>query len=326
LIGLSKKSRLIQSRQRLDEPRQHGELSLYDHRHRDSAPEDHFRIVVRRRLLYADAALAFSSLEHNRNENRDRIDPGGKHMPRRRDDGQDVLAYRVLLRGDTVWANGAGELSMSISRASQNLPMASPVPEVWRISEEPMVSVIVPLASGEAEPRDLIALLPQDFEIILARGGTRATSMNEAAAIVKGRYLWFIHADTILAPDAVRALQRLLPREDAILYFDLRFDSGLLMRLTELCVHFRSRVLGLPFGDQALCLSRQTFSTLGAYDERVIHGEDHLLVRKAHRAGIAVAPVGATLVTSARKYRRNGWFRTTWQHLCLTLRQMVQPL
>lgn len=215
---------------------------------------------------------------------------------------------------------------MSMPRASQSLPMAAPVPEVCRTSEEPMVSVIVPLASEEAEPQGLIALLPQDFEIILARGGTRATSMNGAAAIAKGRYLWFIHADTILASDAVRALQRRLPREDAILYFDLRFDAGLLMRLTEMGVHFRSRVLGLPFGDQALCLSRDTFSRLGAYDERTIHGEDHLLVRKAHRAGIAVEPVGATLVTSARKYRRHGWFRTTLLHLCLTLRQTVRPL
>jgi GT2 family glycosyltransferase len=204
--------------------------------------------------------------------------------------------------------------------------MATPVPEVWRTSSEPMVSVIVPLASGEAEPQGLIALLPQDFEIIIVCGGTRASSMNRGADIAKGRYLWFIHADTVLAPEAILALQSRLPSDKAILYFDLRFDGGLLMRLTELGVHFRSRVLGLPFGDQALCVSRQTFSALGGYDERAIHGEDHLLVRKAHRAGLSVEPVGATLVTSARKYHRNGWLRTTWLHLRLTLRQTVQPL
>ncbi len=185
-----------------------------------------------------------------------------------------------------------------------------------------VVSAIIPLSESEAEPDDLLASLPRDFEIILARGGTRASCMNLAAGTARGRYLWFIHADTVLSAEAVPALLHCIAKEPGgLVYFNLRFDFGGLMRLTELGVWFRSRCLGLPFGDQALCLPAATFRALGGFDEAAISGEDHLLVRKAHGAGVPVSPAGASLVTSARKYRRNGWLRTTWTHLRLTVRQ-----
>ncbi|WP_284180063.1 glycosyltransferase [Rhabdaerophilum sp. SD176] len=189
--------------------------------------------------------------------------------------------------------------------------------------KEPALSVIIPLATGEVRPVRLLDSLPPSFEIILARGGTRASSMNRAAAMASGKYLWFVHADTILSSDAIEALQACLQKAEAIYYFDLRFDGSPLMRLTELGVHFRSRCFGIPFGDQALCLSHEAFMRLGGYDERTSTGEDHLLIQKAHRLGMPVRPVGVTVLTSARKYARNGWFRTTWHHLRLTFRQAL---
>lgn len=191
--------------------------------------------------------------------------------------------------------------------------------------DETLVSAIIPLSIREAEPGALLATLPRTFEIILARGGTRASSMNAAALAARGRHLWFVHADTAVTPDAVEALLAQLNREsDALRYFDLRFDGGALMRLTELGVWFRSRALGIPFGDQALCLPAHWFKALGGYAEAAAHGEDHLLVRQARRAGLPVHPVGKTVLTSARKYRSNGWFRTTLTHWRLTLQQALR--
>lgn len=192
-------------------------------------------------------------------------------------------------------------------------------------AEGALVSVIIPLAEREAVPEALLASLPKTFEIILARGGTRASSMNQAASVARGRHLWFVHADTTLSAEAVPILLEQLHEQPAALrYFDLRFDGGALMRLTEGGVSFRSRVFGLPFGDQALCLPAATFHALGGYDETAAHGEDHQLVRDARRAGLACQPVGATIMTSARKYRDKGWFRTTFLHLRLTLLQSLR--
>jgi len=192
-------------------------------------------------------------------------------------------------------------------------------------AEGALVSVIIPLAEHEGVPEALLATLPKTFEIILARGGTRASSMNQAASVARGRHLWFVHADTTLGEDAVsKLLMGLQEQHAALRYFDLRFDGGGLMRLTEGGVRFRSRVFDLPFGDQALCLPAATFHALGGYDETAAHGEDHQLVRDARRAGLAIQPVGATVTTSARKYRDRGWLRTTFLHLRLTLLQSLR--
>jgi hypothetical protein len=108
-------------------------------------------------------------------------------------------------------------------------------------------------------------------------------------------------------------------------WFDLAFleDGPRLVRLNAWGARLRSRVFGLPFGDQGLVLPAASFAALGGYDESVRYGEDHLLVWAAHAARLPVIPVGATLYTSARTYARNGWLLTTLCHWMLTLRQAL---
>jgi hypothetical protein len=195
------------------------------------------------------------------------------------------------------------------------VPAAEPGPD-------PLISIVVPLAPTEPWPDALLAFLPRDAEIILARGGSRAASLNRGASQARGQFLWFIHADTQLSPQACGKLVASLAQDPkALRYFDLTFDQGGAMHLTALGVWLRSHLLGLPFGDQAFCLPAATFRSLGGYDETLSAGEDHRLVWRARQAGVPLRPVGATLVTSARKYRERGWLSTTCRHLWLTTRQ-----
>jgi hypothetical protein len=187
--------------------------------------------------------------------------------------------------------------------------------------DPPALSVVVPLAAHEPPPEGLIGSLPADMEVILARGGTRAEALNAGAAAARGAVLWFLHADTRLPEGAVEALGAAIRREPrALLFFDLAFDGPAVMALNATGARFRSRLLRLPFGDQALCLDAGLFRQLGGYPA-VPRGEDHLLVWRAHRAGVPVRPVGASVTTSSRRYRARGWARTTALHLALTLRQ-----
>ena len=103
-------------------------------------------------------------------------------------------------------------------------------------------------------------------------------------------------------------------------YFDLRFaaDGPVAVHLNALGVRLRSRVLGLPFGDQGFFLPAATFARLGGFDPSLPHGEDHALVWAARRAGVPLVAAGAPLYTSARKYAEHGWLRTTVRHVRLT--------
>lgn len=217
------------------------------------------------------------------------------------------------------------------------------------MSARPVVSVIVPVGPDESGPFPLLSqlsALPPDWELIFAlceprddlvitdcrniytviTYANRAHQMNRAAEVASGRYLWFLHLDSKLTPTMVAALhQALAARPQALHYCRLGFaaDGAGPMSVNAWGANLRSRWLGVPFGDQGLCLPAATFRQLGGYPEHVPYGEDHLLVWRARQAGIALNQLQAVLVTSARKYRQRGWLRLTLLYQWRWLRQAL---
>lgn len=156
----------------------------------------------------------------------------------------------------------------------------------------------------------------------------RARQQNAGARAARREWLWFVHADTRITPDTLPALRLFLQRgEPALGWFRLRFDRNgprhlqWMMRINAAGANWRSRRLGLPFGDQGLLIPRLEFDRLDGFDPQLAYGEDHALVWRARRAGLPLRGVDAALVTSARKYAERGWLRTTLHHLRLTADQ-----
>lgn len=156
----------------------------------------------------------------------------------------------------------------------------------------------------------------------------RARQQNAGAEAATRDWLWFVHADTGLTPEALPALAAFLAREEPALgWFRLRFSEEgprtlrLRMRCNALGANWRSRALGLPFGDQGLVLPRAAFARLGGFDTALAYGEDHALVWAARRAGLPLRAIDAALITSPRKYAERGWATTTLRHLRLTAAQ-----
>jgi rSAM/selenodomain-associated transferase 2 len=152
----------------------------------------------------------------------------------------------------------------------------------------------------------------------------RAQQMNCGAEGATRFHLWFLHADSRVSPAGLVALERSLEVAPAALhYFDLTFqDDGPWLTCSNAWgVRFRSRYLGLPFGDQGFCVSREQFLQLGGFNEHAAYGEDHLLVWSARRQGVPIRCVGESIATSARKYEAQGWLRTTLRNAWLTWRQ-----
>lgn len=176
-------------------------------------------------------------------------------------------------------------------------------------------------ADGDDVARATAACAPRWRHVTAPPG--RAAQQNAGAAGTTLPWLWFVHADSRLAPTTLPALAAFLAEgTPALGFFDLRFHDGpALMRLNAFGAWFRSRVLGLPFGDQGLVLPRTLFADVGGFDVRLACGEDHDLVWRARRHGVPLRAVGAPLSTSARKYAERGWGRTTAWTLRETWRQ-----
>lgn len=215
-------------------------------------------------------------------------------------------------------------------------------------AEPPPLSVVVPLGPGETAWRELMAdleALPAGSEVILvAAAGDlqdttvqrstvparrwiqapagRASQLNAGVAAARHPLLCLLHADSRLPAGSLRRLADSLPGRNELAYFDLRFTDGpALMWLNTLGAWIRSRWLGMPFGDQGFVLDRRDFHRLGGFDPQLACGEDHALVWRARRSGLRLKALRAPILTSARKYARDGWWTTTARHLTLTWRQ-----
>lgn len=145
----------------------------------------------------------------------------------------------------------------------------------------------------------------------------RARQMNAGAAAADGRWLLFLHADTQLPSNWREAIAN-ADRDPRVSIGCFRFaldSSSLWARVIELGVRLRVAAFRLPYGDQALFVRRDDFVAEGGYADIPIM-EDVDLVRRFCRRGRLLCAANP-VVTSARKWERDGWIRRTARHLRL---------
>lgn len=136
----------------------------------------------------------------------------------------------------------------------------------------------------------------------------RARQLNQGAEAASHDALVFLHADTLLPPDACAAIERALADHVfggfrvEFLEPGLRFVSGM--------INLRTRFTRAPWGDQAQFARRDAFLRAGGYPDYPIM-EDYELARRMKRLGpVAVLPL--TVRTSGRRFLQQGVLRTTF--------------
>lgn len=144
---------------------------------------------------------------------------------------------------------------------------------------------------------------------------SRGAQLARGCLAAKGQWFLILHADTSLADDWVGPVVQHLGGSGAG-WFRLAFkDGGLAGRLVAGWANLRSR-LGLPYGDQGLLLPAALYGRVGGYPNQPLM-EDVALARalKGHLSGI-----DATAVTSAARYKQQGWLRRGARNLWTLIR------
>jgi hypothetical protein len=128
----------------------------------------------------------------------------------------------------------------------------------------------------------------------------------------------FLHADCRPLPGWEDAVRAFAGTSDKAGYFGLALDDEApAARRLERMVAWRCRVLALPYGDQGLLIHRALYDAVGGYATMPLM-EDVDLARRLGRARLR--PIGATMLGSARRYRRDGYLRRPLRNvLCLSL-------
>lgn len=197
------------------------------------------------------------------------------------------------------------------------VPVLGDTPAVARLLRgsrpDPRVETLV--VDGGADPKldDLTNGRP-DVRVLRCRPG-RGHQMNAGAAAASGHWLLFLHADSVLPPEWLSALPEAgSPVVGGWFRFALD-DPAWQARWLERAVAWRVRLLRLPYGDQGYFVTRTLFHALGGFDDIPLM-EDVAFVRRLVRAG-PVIELPLPLVTSARRWRADGWLRRSARNLVL---------
>jgi len=153
----------------------------------------------------------------------------------------------------------------------------------------------------------------------------RGVQLAAGAAAAKGDWLLFVHADTVLERGWQEAARDFVATGIARAGW-FRFaldDASRAARRLERIVAWRCRVFALPYGDQGLLLPRALYDAAGGYLPLPLM-EDVDLVRRLGRRRLAA--LHARAVTSAARYRRDGWLCRGARNLaCLALWRLGVP-
>lgn len=149
----------------------------------------------------------------------------------------------------------------------------------------------------------------------------RAAQMNAGAEVARGEIIYFLHADTFPPEHYDEKIVHSVSSHSAWGSFRVKFDCH------HLFLNFVTRVTRLNstlfrFGDQSLFVKKALFCSIGKFRTSQIIFEDTDIARRLrlHSKGrIIKTPV----LSSARKFRKNGINRLCWIFICLWVLYVV---
>ncbi|MDM9382918.1 TIGR04283 family arsenosugar biosynthesis glycosyltransferase [Chlorogloeopsis sp. ULAP01] len=177
-------------------------------------------------------------------------------------------------------------------------------------STQPSTGVEVILVDGGSKD-DTVEIAKSWGATVITSNLGRACQMNTGASVASGEILLFLHADTRLPSDFDVMLRKALEKPGVVAgAFALRIDAELAsLRLVEWGVNVRSRFWQMPYGDQAIFLTKEIFDIMDGFPELAIM-EDFELMRRLRKLG-KITFIAVPVITSARRWLQKGVWQTT---------------
>jgi rSAM/selenodomain-associated transferase 2 len=203
-----------------------------------------------------------------------------------------------------------------ISIIVPTLNVAETLPRLLRVLREARIVREIVVADGGSRDDTLRLARGAGAQAVVAPRG-RGIQLAAGAAAANSRWLLFLHADCRPEDGWEEAAAAFISAAGTVRragYFDFALDDpGPAARRLERIVAWRCRVLALPYGDQGLLISRELYDAVGGFAPIPLM-EDVDLVRRLGRRRLA--PIGVRCVVSARRYRRDGYWRRPLRNLC----------
>lgn len=212
----------------------------------------------------------------------------------------------------------AAELSIVIPtlNAARTLPVC-----LAALVEGAIAGLVREVIVTDGGSQDATAEIARDAGAGIVTGlPSRGGQLRRGAQAARGRWLLFLHADTVLEEGWSRAVLAHVQAQVSPAYFRLAFDArGAMPRLVAGWANLRAAVFALPYGDQGLLVSRESYDEAGGFPDQPLM-EDVEIARRLGRP-LMVLPVRAG--TGAERYQRDGWLRRGGRNLLTLTRYMA---
>lgn len=166
-----------------------------------------------------------------------------------------------------------------------------------------------------------LSLAEEAGAVVVSGDKSRGGQLRRGCALAEGDWVLVLHADTQLSsgwPDAV--IDHIDGAPKGAGYFRLSFRAkGLAPRIVAGWANLRSRLFGLPYGDQGLLVSAADYASACGFDDIPLM-EDVALVR---RLPTRPKVMNAVASTSADKYLRQGWLKRGTLNILMLLRYLL---
>lgn len=211
------------------------------------------------------------------------------------------------------------------------------------------ISIIVPILNEVAAIRRLFSHIENNvsksipYEIIVVDGGSddgsqkevlkhsktflissekgRAKQMNAGAKIASGNILYFLHCDSFPPENFDQCIVEQVQNGNNSGCFRMKFDySHPVLWVSQ----WFSRVnhISCRGGDQSLFVYKDLFNEICGYDENYIIYEDNEIIKRLYQKGSFVV-IPKYLITSARRYRKNGVWRLQYHFTVIHLKRKL---
>ena len=188
------------------------------------------------------------------------------------------------------------------------------------VLDPPASEVIVVDGGGDGEIEALCADAGCRY---LASRACRGEQMDKGARAAAHELLWFLHADNTPRPESIAVIRAHMNPGAVGGWFRFVFQGERCWqaRLLAFLINLRAGI-GTPYGDQGLFMRRDAYRQAGGFPPRALF-EEPPLVRGLRKSG-RFAPVPAALGVSARRWKRDGWFRRSLRNRLLALAYILR--
>jgi len=210
--------------------------------------------------------------------------------------------------------------------AAKRLPAA-----LAPLADGALNSLIREVVISDGGSKDDVEALADAAGAVFLRGEKgRGGQLARGAEAARGRWLLFLHADTILGEGWENDVKKLISLgEDTAGVFTLRFDeAGFAPSVVAAGAMLRTKIFAAPYGDQGLLVSRALYDKIGGYRNMPIFEDVEFIDRLIRINGrSALHIMKACALTSADRYKNDGYARRVLKnaHCILMYRMGAAP-